>query len=82
MTEEQIEYTDQSAAIVLMAVATMLEAEGKHPRAQALRYAAARLLSFPTWHPSVSDGVEIPAWESEHHKAFMRIVDQILESPK
>jgi hypothetical protein len=84
MTEEQIEYTDQSAAMVLMAVAQMLEAEGKWPRAQALRYAAARLLSFPSWHPSmsVSDGIEIGAWESEHHRAFMRVVDDIMGGGK
>jgi hypothetical protein len=84
MKEKTIDYDDQSAAIVLMAVATNFEAEGKWPRAQALRYAAARLLSFPHWHPSVSvsDGVEIEAWESEHHKAFMRVVDDIMGGGK
>ena len=79
MTDESLTFTDQSAAVVLLALATNLDTQGKHPTAQAVRYAAARLMTFPTWHPSVSDGVEIPAWESEHHRAFMRIVDQILE---
>jgi hypothetical protein len=84
MTEKKIDYNDQSAAVVLLAVAEMLEAEGKWPRAQALQYAAARLLSFPSWHPSmsVSDGIEIGAWESEHHRAFMRVVDDIMGGGK
>lgn len=92
MKEKKIDYNDQSAAVVLLAVAEMLEAEGKWPRAQALQYAAARLLELSqglllnpkSWHPaaSVSDGVEIGGWESEHHQAFMRVVDDIMGGGK
>jgi hypothetical protein len=59
MSETPIDYDDQQAVIVLLAIATNLRAEGKPYRAEACEYAAARLMSIPTLasqisHPSVA----------------------------
>lgn len=52
-------WTDDKAALVLLAVAQNFRADGKTPRAEACEYAAARLLSIPTLasqltHPSIT----------------------------
>jgi hypothetical protein len=54
MSETHMDYDDQKAAMVLMAMATNLRAEGKWPRAQACEYAAARLMSIPTLASQIS----------------------------
>lgn len=60
-------------------LATDAELSANYVAAKVLREAAARLTMLTEmWHPSASDGVTISHWESEHHKAFMRVVDDIM----
>lgn len=52
------DWTDDKAALVLLAVAQNFRADGKTPRAEACEYAAARLMSIPNLasmlsHPSI-----------------------------
>jgi hypothetical protein len=74
--------SDDQLAQRLRNLATDAELSGNYITAKWLGEAAARLMELASaWHPSmgVSDGVTIGNWESEHHKAFMRVVDDILE---
>jgi hypothetical protein len=73
--------TDQELAIRLQNLATDAELSGNYLAHKWLSEAAARLMELSSaWHPSmvVSAGVDIGQWESEHHKAFMRVVDDIM----
>jgi hypothetical protein len=73
--------TDQELAIRLQNLATDAELSGNYLAHKWLSEAAARLMELASaWHPSmaVSAGVDIGQWESEHHKAFMRVVDDIM----
>jgi hypothetical protein len=74
-------FSDDQLAQRLRNLATDAELSGNYLAAKWLGEAAARLMELSTaWHPSmgVSDGVTIGNWESEHHKAFMRVVDDIM----
>jgi hypothetical protein len=74
--------SDDQLAQRLRNLATDAELSGNYITAKWLGEAAARLMELASaWHPSmgVSDGVTIGNWESEHHKAFMRVVDDILD---
>ena len=75
-------YSDPEIIRHLKNLAVDAELSANYVAAKVLREAAARLMELASaWHPSmgVSDGVTIGNWESEHHKAFMRVVDDILE---
>ena len=74
-------FSDDQLAQRLRNLATDAELSGNYLAAKWLGQAAARLMELASaWHPSmgVSDGVTISGWESPHHQAFMRVVDDIL----
>ena len=74
-------FSDDQLAQRLRNLATDAELSGNYLAAKWLGEAAARLMELANaWHPSmgVSDGVTIGGWESPHHQAFMRVVDDIL----
>jgi len=78
-------YSDPEIIRHLNNLATDAELSGNYITAKWLGEAAARLMELASaWHPSigVSDGVTIGGWESEHHKAFMRVVDDIMEAKR
>jgi hypothetical protein len=73
-------YSDPEIIRHLNNLAVDAELSANYVAAKVLREAAARLtILTEQWHPSVSDGVTIAnPFESEHHKAFMRVVDDIM----
>ena len=74
-------FSDEQLAERLRNLATDAELSGNYVAHKWLSEAAARLMELANaWHPSmgVSDGVTISGWESPHHQAFMRLVDDIL----
>ena len=72
--------SDEQLAQRLRNLATDAELSCNYVAAKWLSEAAARLLELSqAWHPSVSNGVTIAnPFESEHHKAFMRVIDDII----
>jgi len=72
-------YSDPEIIRHLNNLAVDAELSANYVAAKVLREAAARLTMLTEmWHPSVSDGVTVGPWESPHHQAFMRVVDDIL----
>jgi len=73
-------YSDPEIIRHLNNLAVDAELSANYVAAKVLREAAARLTMLTQqWHPSASDGVTIDnPFESDHHKAFMRVVDDIL----
>jgi hypothetical protein len=75
-----VAYSDPDIIKQLNNLATDADLSMNYVAAKVLREAAARLTMLTEqWHPSVSDGVTVSnPFESEHHKAFMRVVDDIM----
>ena len=72
-------YSDPEIIRHLNNLAVDAELSANYVAAKVLREASARLTMLTEqWHPSVSDGVTISGWESPHHQAFMRVVDDIM----